>query len=178
MPDSSLVFDLHHSSHQCWIFNPLSEARDRTHNLMVPSWIHFHWATTGTPQPFLNVQFSGINFIHSVVQPSQVSISPNFSTLQIGTLYLLSNDSHSPFSDTANLLSTLMNSCKWNYIIFVLVLSGLFHSACCFQHSSMLSPVLELHSFLWMNNTEIHRYATLHICPWTIGFSAIFSYCE
>ena len=25
---------LHHSSQQCWILNPLSKARDRTHNLM------------------------------------------------------------------------------------------------------------------------------------------------
>uniref|UniRef100_A0A8D0MAB9 Transcription initiation factor IIA gamma chain n=1 Tax=Sus scrofa TaxID=9823 RepID=A0A8D0MAB9_PIG len=27
-------------SRQHWIPNPLSEARDRTHNLMIPSWIH------------------------------------------------------------------------------------------------------------------------------------------
>jgi len=32
-----------------WILNPLSEARDRTRNLMVPGRIHFHCATTGTP---------------------------------------------------------------------------------------------------------------------------------
>ena len=32
---SSHVFDLHHSSQQHWILNPLSEARDRTHNLPV-----------------------------------------------------------------------------------------------------------------------------------------------
>ena len=31
------------------ILNPLSEARDRTHNLMVPSQIINHCATTGTP---------------------------------------------------------------------------------------------------------------------------------
>ena len=49
MPDLSCVCDLHRSSWQCQIFNPLSEARDRTHNLMVPSRIHFHCATTGTP---------------------------------------------------------------------------------------------------------------------------------
>ena len=30
---------LHHSSWQRWILNPLSEARDRTHSLMVPSQI-------------------------------------------------------------------------------------------------------------------------------------------
>ena len=32
-----------------WILNPLSKARDRTHNVMVPSWIHFHCTTMGTP---------------------------------------------------------------------------------------------------------------------------------
>ena len=32
--DLSPVCDLHHSSRQCWILNPLSEARDQTHNLM------------------------------------------------------------------------------------------------------------------------------------------------
>ena len=32
------------------ILNPLSEARDQTRNLMVPSRIHFHCAMTGTPQ--------------------------------------------------------------------------------------------------------------------------------
>ena len=39
--DLSLVCDLHHSSQQHHILNPLSEARDWAHNLMVPSWIHF-----------------------------------------------------------------------------------------------------------------------------------------
>ena len=28
--DTSRVCDLHHSSQQCWILNPLSEARDGT----------------------------------------------------------------------------------------------------------------------------------------------------
>ena len=31
---------LHHSSWQRWILDPLSKARDRTRNLMVPSQIH------------------------------------------------------------------------------------------------------------------------------------------
>ena len=31
------------------MLNPLSEARHQTHNLMVPSRIHFHCTTTGTP---------------------------------------------------------------------------------------------------------------------------------
>ena len=36
-PDPSRVCDLHHSSWQRQILHPLSEARDQTRNLMVPS---------------------------------------------------------------------------------------------------------------------------------------------
>ena len=50
MPDESQICNLHYSSRQCQILNPLSEARDRTCNLMVPSRICFHCSTTGTPQ--------------------------------------------------------------------------------------------------------------------------------
>ena len=39
--DLSCVFDLHHSSQQCWILNPLSEDRDRTCVLMEASQIPF-----------------------------------------------------------------------------------------------------------------------------------------
>ena len=38
-PDPSRVFGLHHSSQQCLILNPLSEARNRTCSLMDPSWV-------------------------------------------------------------------------------------------------------------------------------------------
>ena len=41
---------LHHSSRQRQILNPLSEARDRTGDLMVPSQIHFYCATMGIPK--------------------------------------------------------------------------------------------------------------------------------
>ena len=37
--DLSPVCDLHHSSQERWILNPLSDARDRTCNLMVTSQI-------------------------------------------------------------------------------------------------------------------------------------------
>ena len=47
--DPSHVSDLHHSSLQHWILNPLREARDRTSILIDTSQIHFHWAATGTP---------------------------------------------------------------------------------------------------------------------------------
>ena len=40
MRHPSRICNLHHSSQQRQFLNPLSEARDRTYNLMVPSWIH------------------------------------------------------------------------------------------------------------------------------------------
>ena len=48
-PDPSSICDLHHSSGQRWILNPLSEIRDRTRKLMVPSRIRLHYAMTRTP---------------------------------------------------------------------------------------------------------------------------------
>ena len=52
--DPSCICHLHHSLRQHQILNPLSEARDRTRDLMVPGQIHFRCATTGTPEMFLN----------------------------------------------------------------------------------------------------------------------------
>ena len=48
--DLSCIWDLYHSSWQCWIFNPLSETRDWTHILMVTHRVHHPWATTGIPK--------------------------------------------------------------------------------------------------------------------------------
>ena len=49
MPNLSHMYYQHYSSRQCHILNSLSEARDRTFNFMVPSWIHVCCTTTGTP---------------------------------------------------------------------------------------------------------------------------------
>ena len=49
MPDPSHICDLHHSSWQYRILNPLSEARDRTRILVILSRICFSCTTTGTP---------------------------------------------------------------------------------------------------------------------------------
>ena len=48
MWDPRHICDLHHSSWQCQILNPLIEARDQTRNLVVPSQIRFCCATMGT----------------------------------------------------------------------------------------------------------------------------------
>ena len=54
--DLSFICDLPHSSWQCWILNPLSEDRNWTHYLMVPSRIRFHCTTMGTPESFFKLQ--------------------------------------------------------------------------------------------------------------------------
>ena len=41
-PDPNCIYDLHYSSWQCRILNPLSEARERTCILMNASQIPFH----------------------------------------------------------------------------------------------------------------------------------------
>ena len=48
--DTSHICNLHHSSWQHQIPNPLSEARDQTLNLMVLSRICFRCTTRGTPK--------------------------------------------------------------------------------------------------------------------------------
>ena len=53
MWDPSWVCDLHHSSWQHWILNPLSEARDQTCILVDTSWVPYCWATVRT-SPFLD----------------------------------------------------------------------------------------------------------------------------
>ena len=56
MPDPSPVYDLHRSSWQHQIPDPLIEARDRTCNLMVDtSWIRFRCTTMGAPA-YLNLK--------------------------------------------------------------------------------------------------------------------------
>ena len=39
--DPSRIFNLHHSSGQHWVLNPLSKARDQTCIIMNTSWICF-----------------------------------------------------------------------------------------------------------------------------------------
>ena len=49
MRDPSHICDLHHSSWQPWVLNPLSKARDRIHFLMDTSQVLYHGAMMGTP---------------------------------------------------------------------------------------------------------------------------------
>uniref|UniRef100_A0A8D0X0H8 Protein unc-13 homolog C n=1 Tax=Sus scrofa TaxID=9823 RepID=A0A8D0X0H8_PIG len=76
-PDLRHICDLYHSSQQCRILNPLREGRDRTHDLMVPSWICFCCATMGTPHSLFTTN-NGIFLIGSQL-PSEIhSFFPSF----------------------------------------------------------------------------------------------------
>ena len=50
-PDLSLIWNLHHSSWQHWILNPLDEAKDRTHILMDTSWVLNLLSHSGNSMP-------------------------------------------------------------------------------------------------------------------------------
>ena len=51
-PDPSCICNLHHSSGQHRILNPLSEVRDGTCILMDTSWVHNPLSPKGTPSSF------------------------------------------------------------------------------------------------------------------------------
>ena len=63
--DLSCICDLHHSSRQCQILNPLSEARDRTCILMDTSQVHCRCATAGPPLLVFEVKWC-CNFFTSL----------------------------------------------------------------------------------------------------------------
>ena len=82
-PDLSRICNLHHSSQQCQTLNPLSEARDRTRNLTVPSQIHFCCARTGTPL------LTYLRHTVKVYSASQESTFPNPSSILSTSLQFL-----------------------------------------------------------------------------------------
>ena len=45
---------------QCWILDPLSKARDRTRNLMLPGRVRFRCTTMGTPVNVPLTEYCGI----------------------------------------------------------------------------------------------------------------------
>ena len=47
--------NLHHSSWQRQVLNPMREARDWTCDLMDTNWVHYHWATIRTPADYIEL---------------------------------------------------------------------------------------------------------------------------
>ena len=103
------LWPLYHSSQQCQIFNPLCEARDKIHILMDTSWVHFCWATTGTPGQFSVSDQTGANkillhllFCCLFTKPPYV---PNVFPLRL----------QFPSAGTRDNLSYSHLSCKWKH---------------------------------------------------------------
>ena len=61
--DLDLICDLHYSSQQHWILNPLSKARDWTCLLMDTSQVRYCWATMGTPDYTFSFYFLFMYFL-------------------------------------------------------------------------------------------------------------------
>ena len=82
-PDLSNVCDLHHSSQQHRIPNPLREVRDGTLVLMDTRQAHYHWATTETP-PFILIvicYYSSKSNLFFSYFFSRVNVPLSFSSL-------------------------------------------------------------------------------------------------
>jgi len=77
--DPTSLCDLHHSSWQRQILNPLSEARDRTKVLVNTSQICYCWATMGTPLSFL----FGCPSVYGVPGPRIISELQSWSEPQL-----------------------------------------------------------------------------------------------
>ena len=77
-PDPHRICDLRHSSWQHQILNPLSEARDRTRNLKVPSQIHFRCAMTGMPQSSFYSSNTLIELFHAITIILYLAEIPEF----------------------------------------------------------------------------------------------------
>ena len=61
--DPSHICNLHHSSQQYQIPDPLREARDLIHILMDIRQISFHCSTAGIPSCTLNRSYSGVSVV-------------------------------------------------------------------------------------------------------------------
>ena len=83
-PDPSCICNLHHSSQQCQILNPLNEARVGTCVLMDSSPVHYYWATMGSPFfSFLKGYFVFIEFLGYVDLQFSSNIEKNCYFLKI-----------------------------------------------------------------------------------------------
>ena len=60
MQDPSHICNLYHSSRQCQTLNPLSEARDQIHKLMVTRQVHYCWVTVELHPPHSYLPFPSV----------------------------------------------------------------------------------------------------------------------
>ena len=88
MPYPSCVSDLHWSSWQCWILNPLNEAKNQSCVFMDTNQVHYHWATKGTP--FFFNMLSCVSCFHILEIKSLVScLICKYFSHSVGCLFTL-----------------------------------------------------------------------------------------
>ena len=131
LSNPSRVCNLHHSSWQCWILDPLSEARDGTCILMDTSWICFQCATTGTFFFFfcflklhfdyqihysllLNKNLLALLFFLNQILQSTMTLRAPFSVLKF---FFKTVSRTSEIEDTFYSLTSLINKMKTSRLI-------------------------------------------------------------
>ena len=87
--DPSCICNLYLSSQQCQILNPLREARYGICNLLVPSLMHFHCATMGTPDFRYYVIFFSRGLRCQSKRGMSGWVSPNFCFFKFWLLLCL-----------------------------------------------------------------------------------------
>ena len=81
----SCICNLHHSSWQRWMLNPLSRARDQTYNLMVPTRIHFRCTMAGT----LRIQVLNTHLCFHMCTYIKKILKQTYQNIQISIFILL-----------------------------------------------------------------------------------------
>ena len=82
--DLRCVCNLHYSSRQCWILNPLREAKDRTRVLMDTGQIHFHWFIVGTPVVCL-LKFQNVVWLSGWYLIDLICFQPSLWNVKLST---------------------------------------------------------------------------------------------
>ena len=128
--DLSNVWNLHRSSQQCQILNPLSEARDRTLILVDSSWVCYYWATTGVPTLiFLGCACGIQKFQGQVSNPCQSS-------------------NPSCFSDSTGSLTHCTTRELWKPLILAWVPQVWFWT-CYLTHQGLSTLICKMYNWSW-----------------------------
>ena len=93
--DLSSICNLHHSSQQCKILNPLSEVRDWTCVLTDTIWAHYCWATAGTPYLILFIYLVFIYLFFGLFRPVSTAYGGSQARSWIGAVASGLHHSHS-----------------------------------------------------------------------------------
>ena len=136
--DPSHICDLHHSSRQCWILNPLSEARDWTCVLMVTSQICFPLSSDGNAHLYISTWRTLLSISYKAGRPSKYPLA--FVCSGKPVLFSFLKDSFSRYC----LLG-------WQvfYLFFFLLIFWMYH------------PVLKSLSFLKIYFIEVYLISSI-----------------